>query len=80
MDIGLWRRLLERRVNNDPKFRQLCHLNGWSRIFRQRRTADGDESDSTAPTVGSKTLAYFFFASTDLKDLMKQYVYVTSLS
>ena len=59
MDIGLWRRLLERRVNNDPKFRQLCHLNGWCNFFRK----DG---------VDTKTLAYFFFASTDLKAIMKQ--------
>ena len=58
MDIGLWRRLLKRRMNNDVKFKQLCHLNGWGHHFRQEG-------------IDTKTLAYFFFASTDLKDLMK---------
>ena len=58
MDIGLWKRLLKRRLNNDVKFKQLCHLNGWGHHFRQEG-------------IDTKTLAYFFFASTDLKDLMK---------
>ena len=58
MDIGLWRRLLKRRLNMDVKFKQLCHLNGWSHLFKEEG-------------IGTKTLAYLFFASTDLKNLMK---------
>ena len=60
LDIGLWRRLLERRVIHDRGFRRLCSLNGWSDVFLR--------SD-----VKTKDLAYIFFASTDLKDVIKRY-------
>ncbi|TRY71773.1 hypothetical protein TCAL_12174 [Tigriopus californicus] len=58
LDIGLWRRLLDRRMINDGQFRRLCSLNGWLDIVQE-------------DNVETKTLAYIFFASTDLKEMLK---------
>jgi len=64
-DIGLWRRLYDRRKWKDGKFERFCEVNGWDDISQQNYTW-------REALKQTKKLAYFFYATTDLKDKIRK--------
>ena len=59
-ELGLWERLVENMVHNDPNFKSLCTINGWSKYIRQF----GGISDP-------KRLAFMFYTQTDLLNYIR---------